>query len=81
MILCQVHLRDFSKEEKELLDIMFFHPYDKLEERGAELIMNYGRGKLCQGTNDFEEACRDCRYVPWIVRKILQRQKQVQFGK
>ncbi len=81
MTLCQVHLRGVCSEEKELLDSMFFHPYDKLEERDGRMIMNYGGGKVCQGINDFQEKCRDCRYVPWVVRKILRRQTEFQFGK
>ena len=80
-MLCQVHLKGVTTEEKELLDSIFFHPYDKLEERNGTLIMNYMGGKLCLGTNDFGEKCGDCRYMPYIVRKILRRQKEFFFGK
>lgn len=80
-MLCQVHLRGVTTEEKELLDNLFFHPYDKLEERNGVLIMNYGGGRLCLGTNDFGEGCKDCRYMPYIVRKILKRQNEFTFGK
>lgn len=80
-MLCQVHLKGVTTEEKELLESMFFHPYDKLEERNGTLIMNYMGGKLCLGTNDFGEKCGDCRYMPYIVRKILRRQKEFVFGK
>jgi hypothetical protein len=80
-MLCKVHLEDFSPEEKEILDMTFFHPYDKLEEVDGKLIMNYGSGKLCPGTNDFREDCKNCRYVPFVVRKILRRQENFVFGK
>ncbi len=80
-MLCQVHLEGITAEEKELLDILFFHPYDKLEERDGALIMNYMGGKLCRGINDFGEGCGGCRYMPYIVRKILKRQKEFTFGK
>ncbi|MGP8050920.1 MAG: hypothetical protein ACLPYB_09945 [Desulfobaccales bacterium] len=80
-MLCQVHLKGVSAEEKELLECAFFHPYDKLEERNGELVMNYMGGKLCRGVNDFGERCGDCRYMPYMVRKILRRQKDFAFGK
>ncbi len=81
MLLCKVHLEGFTPEEKEILDTMFFHPYDKLEEYDGKLIMNYGSGELCLGTNDFGEDCKHCRYVPVVVRRILQRQEHFEFGK
>ncbi len=81
MLLCKVHLEGFTPEEKEILDTMFFHPYDKLEEYDGKLIMNYGSGALCLGTNDFGEDCKHCRYVPVLVRRILQRQEHFEFGK
>ena len=80
-MLCKVHLEGFTPQEKEILDMMFFHPYDKLEEDEGKLIMNYGSGKLCPGTNDFGEDCKNCRYIPFAVRKILRRQKNFVFGK
>ena len=79
-MLCRVHLTDYTQEEKELLDYLFFHPYDKLEERESVLVMNYGGGKTCPGTNDFGEKCKACRYAPYLVRKILQRQDNFNFG-
>ncbi len=81
MMLCKVHLEGFTPEEKDILNLMFFHPYDKLEENDGKLIMNYGSGKLCPGTNDFGEGCKLCRYVPYAVRKILRRQEKFVFGK
>ncbi len=80
-MLCQVHLKEVSGEEREILDAFFFHPYDKLEERDGTLIMNYMGGKLCMGTNDFSESCGNCRYMPVVVRKILKRQTEFAFGK
>ena len=80
MQLCKVHLEGFTPEEKEILDIMFFHPYDQLEEYDGKFIMNYGSGEICLGTNDFEEDCKNCRYVPFVVRKILRRQENFVFG-
>lgn len=80
MLLCKIHLEGFTPEEKEILDTMFFHPYDKLEEYDGKLIMNYGSGELCLGTNDFGEDCKRCRYVPVVVRRILQRQTHFEFG-
>lgn len=80
-MLCQVHLKGITADEKELLDVLFFHPYDKLEERNGALIMNYMGGKLCPGINDFGEGCGGCRYMPYMVRKILKRQKDFTFGK
>ncbi len=81
MKVCKVHLEGFSPEEKEILDLMFFHPYDKLEECDGKLVMNYGSGEVCMGTNDFGEDCKNCRYVPFAVRKILKRQEKFEFGK
>jgi hypothetical protein len=81
MKLCKVHLEGFTPEEKEILDMMFFHPYDILEEYDGKFIMNYGSGELCLGTNDFGEDCKNCRYVPFVVRKILKRQRDFEFGK
>ena len=82
MKLCKVHLEGFTTEEKEILDMMFFHPYDKLEEYDGRLIMNYGYGEsICMGTNDFGEGCKECRYVPFVVRRILGRQEKFAFGK
>jgi hypothetical protein len=80
-MLCQVHLTEWTLEEKGILNQFFFHPFDKLEERSGSLVMNYGGGRLCSGTNDFGEKCSDCRYVPYIVRKILKRQSKFNFGK
>jgi len=80
MQLCKVHIEGFTADEKEVLDMMFFHPFDKLEEYDGKLIMNYGSGKICPGTNDFAEDCRSCRYVPFVVRKILKRQENFTFG-
>ena len=80
-MLCQVHLTGITEEKKQLLDTFFFHPFDKLEERNGALVMNYGGGKLCRGNNDFGEGCKDCRFVPYFVRKILKRQKVFVFGK
>lgn len=81
MKLCKVHLEGFTSEEKEILDIMFFHPYDKLEENNGTLIMNYGCGEdICMGINDFGEDCKNCRYVPFVVRRILRRQENFVFG-
>ena len=80
MQLCKVHIEGFTADEKEVLDMMFFHPFDKLEEYDGKLIMNYGSGQVCPGTNDFAEDCRSCRYVPFVVRKILRRQKNFTFG-
>lgn len=80
-MLCQVHLTGVTEEEKELLDTFFFHPFDKLEERNGALVMNYGGGRLCHGTNDFGEGCKKCRFIPYFVRKILERQKGFVFGK
>lgn len=80
-MLCQVHLTGFTPEERELLDYIFFHPYDKIEERNGALVMNYGGGKLCQGINDFDEECKACRYPPYFVRNILKRQTNFTFGK
>lgn len=80
MILCKVHLEGFTPEEKEILDMTFFHPYDKLEEYDGKLILNYGSGALCPGTNDFGENCKNCRYVPVVVRRVLQRQEHFVFG-
>ena len=80
-MLCQVHLNGVTPEEKELLECFFFHPYDKLEERNSTLIMNYMGGKLCLGINDFGGQCGDCRYMPYMVRKILRRQNGFAFGK
>ncbi len=81
MKLCQVHLEGIIAEEREILDIFFFHPLDKLEEDDGRLVMNYGSGEVCLGTNEFGESCKNCRHVPFIVRKILQRQKKFVFGK
>lgn len=81
MQLCRVNLDNVSEEEKGILNLMFFHPYDKLEEDGAKLIMNYGSGDDCTGVNDFGEGCKNCRYVPFVVRRILRRQKEYVFGK
>ncbi|MGD2186132.1 MAG: hypothetical protein PVI71_08390 [Desulfobacterales bacterium] len=81
MILCKVHLEGFTSEEKEILDMTFFHPYDQLEAYDGKLIMNYGSGALCLGTNDFGEDCKNCRYVPFVVRRILRRQENFVFGK
>ncbi len=82
MKLCKVHLEGFTPEEKETLDMMFFHPFDKLEEYDGRLIMNYGCGEgICLGTNDFGEGCKECRYVPFVVRRILRRQEKYVFGK
>lgn len=80
-MLCQVHLKGVTEEEKEILNAFFFHPYDKLEERDGTLIMNYMGGKLCLGTNDFGEVCGSCRYMPVVVRRILKRQTEFAFGK
>jgi hypothetical protein len=80
MKLCKVHLEGYTPEEKELLDLMFFHPYDKLEEDDGRLIMNYGSGEVCPGINDFGEDCKQCRYVPFFVRRILRRQENFVFG-
>lgn len=80
-MLCQVHLKGVITEEKELLESIFFHPYDKLEERDGTLMMNYMGGRLCLGVNDFGEGCKECRYMPYIVRKILRRQNEFTFGK
>lgn len=79
-MLCKVHLEGFTPEEKEVLDMMFFHPYDKFEEVDGKLIMNYGRGAVCPGINDFGEDCKNCRYVPFVVRRILRRQQNFVFG-
>jgi hypothetical protein len=79
-MLCKVHLEGFTLEEKEILDMTFFHPYDKFEAYDEKLIMNYGSGRLCPGTNDFGENCKNCRYVPFVVRKILRRQENFVFG-
>ena len=80
-MLCQVHITKYTREERELFEYFFFHPYDKVEDRNGVLLMNYGGGKLCQGTNDFGEACTDCRYVPYFVREILRRETVFSFGK
>lgn len=80
-MLCQVHLKEVSDGERELLDYMFFHPLDKLEERDEAVILNYGGGKLCRGSNDFGESCGNCRYMPYFIRQILQRQKALTFGR
>lgn len=80
-MLCQVHLTGVTPEEKDILEHLFFHPMDKLEERNGSLIMNFMGGKLCPGTNDFGEGCHDCRYMPFVVRKILRRQTEFKFGK
>jgi hypothetical protein len=80
-MLCQVHLTGVQPDEKEVLDALFFHHYDKLEERNGSLIMNFMGGKLCLGTNDFGEGCGSCRYMPFVVRKILKRQNRFVFGK
>lgn len=80
MQLCKVHIEGFTADEKEILDMMFFHPFDKLEEYDGKLIMNYGSGEVCPGTNDFGEDCKNCRYVPFVVRKILRRQENFIFG-
>lgn len=80
-MLCQVHLTEVTAEEKDILDHLFFHPMDKLEECNGGLMMNFMGGKLCHGTNDFGENCKNCRYMPFVVRKILRRQTQYQFGK
>lgn len=81
MKLCQVHLEGVTAEEREILSIFFFHPLDTLEEDDGKLIMNYGSGEVCLGTNEFGEGCKNCRHVPFIVRKILQRQTRFVFGK
>lgn len=81
MQLCKVHLEAYTPQEKEILDLMFFHPYDKLEEYDGKLIMNYGSGEICKGANDFGEDCKNCRYIPYVVRKILIRQENFVFGK
>lgn len=81
MQLCKVHIEGFTADEKEVLDMMFFHPFDKLEEYDGKLIMNYGSGEVCPGTNDFEEDCKNCRYVPFVARRILRRQENFIFGK
>lgn len=80
-MLCQVHLTGVTEEEKGILDAFFFHPYDKLEDREGTLIMNYMGGKLCPGSNDFDESCGECRYMPFFVRKILRRQSEFSFGR
>lgn len=80
-MLCQVHLTGVTPEERDLLDTLFFHPYDKLEQRNGALVMNYGGGMLCRGINDFGERCGDCRYMPYLVRKILRRQSTFTFGR
>jgi len=81
MQLCKVHLEGYTPQEKEILDLMFFHPYDKFDEYDGKLIMNYGSGEICNGTNDFGEDCKNCRYVPCVVRKVLKRQEKFVFGK
>jgi len=80
-MLCQVHLTGVTSEERQMRDYLFFHPYDKIEERDGALVLNYGGGQLCRGRNDFGEACGDCRYAPYMIRRILQRQKSFSFGK
>ena len=79
-MLCKVHLEGFTPGEKEILDMTFFHPYDKFEEVDGKLIMNYGSGALCPGINDFGEDCKKCRYVPFVVKRILIRQQNFVFG-
>lgn len=80
-MLCQVHLTGITEKDRELLDYLFFHPYDKLEEQNGALVMNYGGGKLCQGTNEFDEGCKECRTVPYLVRKILKKQTTFRSGR
>ncbi len=74
MQVCRANLDNASAEEREILDLMFFHPYDKLIKDGDKLRMNYGSGNDCTGTNDFGEPCKDCRYVPFVVKRIIRRQ-------
>lgn len=48
--------------------------------RGLKNLPDGCSGRLCPGTNDFGENCKNCRYVPFVVRKILQRQENFVFG-
>jgi hypothetical protein len=79
-MLCQVHLTAHTPEEKDLVNYLFFHPYDKVTEKDGAVILNYGGGNLCRGKNDFGEGCKECRYAPLLIRKILGRQDSYKFG-